>query len=156
MKADQIELITTKLTTIIFLILTHKSTIIITIITALILRRILKTIHHRHRFPIFTAKPTAGEPLFCAVCLQKADRGQRYRRLPQCHHCFHVDCIDTWLQSRSTCPLCRNQIPLHLLPRKQQKDPGFLYLFVYFSLKAIRKKIQSNFNKMVIFDEDEL
>ncbi|KAF5761304.1 putative transcription factor C2H2 family [Helianthus annuus] len=142
--------------TIISIILTNKSTILITVITVTLLRYILKTLHNRRQFPILTVKQTPTKPIYCAVCLYDVVEGQRYRRLPKCHHCFHVSCVDTWLQSRSTCPLCRSQIPVHLLPRKQKEEPGFLYLFVYFSVKAIRQKISSNFSKIVLVDADEL
>ncbi|KAM0004198.1 putative transcription factor C2H2 family [Helianthus debilis subsp. tardiflorus] len=142
--------------TIISLILTNKSTILITVVAVTLLRYILKTLHNRRQFPILTVKQTATKPVYCAVCLYDVVEGQRYRRLPKCHHCFHVSCVDTWLQSRSTCPLCRSQIPVHLLPRNQKKEPGFLYLFVYFSVKAIRNKISTNFSKMVLFDADDL
>ncbi|KAK1425139.1 hypothetical protein QVD17_20484 [Tagetes erecta] len=140
------------LSTIIFLITSNKSSIIITITTIIILHRILKTLHHHRQFPIFTAKQSST--LYCAVCLHDVDTNQKYRRVPQCYHCFHVACIDTWLQSRSTCPLCRNQIPLHLLPRKQNKEHGFCYLFLYFALKALRQRIFSGFSKLMIFDAD--
>ncbi|KAI3764538.1 hypothetical protein L2E82_14549 [Cichorium intybus] len=155
MNDELIELIIAKLSSTLILILTNKSSILITVVAVHILRRFFKTIYHRHQFPILTAKhntTAATKTLYCAVCLHDVDGGQRYRRLPECRHCFHVNCIDTWLQSRSTCPLCRNQIPLHLLPRQEQKQPGFLYLFFYFSMKAIRKRIESNFNKMMLFE----
>uniref|UniRef100_J3KXL7 RING-type E3 ubiquitin transferase n=1 Tax=Oryza brachyantha TaxID=4533 RepID=J3KXL7_ORYBR len=29
------------------------------------------------------------------------------RELPNCGHVFHVECVDAWLRSRTTCPLCR-------------------------------------------------
>ncbi|CAN6231057.1 unnamed protein product [Urochloa humidicola] len=43
----------------------------------------------------------------CAVCLSLVQEGEVVRRLPACMHLFHVCCIDMWLGSHSTCPLCR-------------------------------------------------
>ncbi|KAF8642597.1 hypothetical protein HU200_067276 [Digitaria exilis] len=43
----------------------------------------------------------------CAVCLSLVQEGEVVRRLPACMHLFHVGCIDMWLRSHSTCPLCR-------------------------------------------------
>uniref|UniRef100_A0ACD5VB86 Uncharacterized protein n=1 Tax=Avena sativa TaxID=4498 RepID=A0ACD5VB86_AVESA len=47
------------------------------------------------------------EPFDCAVCLCEFDSEDRLRLLPLCGHAFHLNCIDTWLLSNSTCPLCR-------------------------------------------------
>ncbi|GJN00218.1 hypothetical protein PR202_ga17633 [Eleusine coracana subsp. coracana] len=47
------------------------------------------------------------EPFDCAVCLCEFDPEDRLRLLPLCGHAFHLNCIDTWLLSNSTCPLCR-------------------------------------------------
>uniref|UniRef100_A0A0D9XD79 RING-type E3 ubiquitin transferase n=1 Tax=Leersia perrieri TaxID=77586 RepID=A0A0D9XD79_9ORYZ len=43
----------------------------------------------------------------CAVCLCEFAGDDRLRLLPLCGHAFHAGCIDTWLRSSSTCPLCR-------------------------------------------------
>ncbi|CAO2815114.1 unnamed protein product [Amaranthus hypochondriacus] len=43
----------------------------------------------------------------CAVCLLEFEEGESIRTLPHCCHSFHVDCIDMWLRSHATCPLCR-------------------------------------------------
>ncbi|OAY36315.1 RING-H2 finger protein ATL3 [Manihot esculenta] len=48
--------------------------------------------------------------LECAVCLAEVAEGEKTRLLPKCNHGFHVDCIDMWFQSHSTCPLCRNSV----------------------------------------------
>jgi len=45
--------------------------------------------------------------LECAVCLCEFEANEKGRLLPKCHHSFHIDCIDMWFQSHSTCPLCR-------------------------------------------------
>ncbi|KAE8679843.1 E3 ubiquitin-protein ligase ATL4 [Hibiscus syriacus] len=43
----------------------------------------------------------------CAVCLSKFEPQDQLRLLPLCCHAFHADCIDAWLTSNQTCPLCR-------------------------------------------------
>ncbi|XP_047330265.1 RING-H2 finger protein ATL3-like [Impatiens glandulifera] len=43
----------------------------------------------------------------CAVCLSDFVDGEKLRLLPKCSHGFHVECIDMWFHSHSTCPLCR-------------------------------------------------
>ncbi|KAI5683490.1 hypothetical protein M9H77_04718 [Catharanthus roseus] len=50
------------------------------------------------------------EPFDCAVCLCEFSDKDMLRLLPLCGHAFHIHCIDTWLLSNSTCPLCRNLI----------------------------------------------
>ncbi|KAK7386190.1 hypothetical protein VNO78_26227 [Psophocarpus tetragonolobus] len=46
----------------------------------------------------------------CAVCLSKFHNHDLLRLLPLCCHAFHAECIDTWLQSNLSCPLCRSAI----------------------------------------------
>ncbi|CAL0311274.1 unnamed protein product [Lupinus luteus] len=48
--------------------------------------------------------------LECAVCLCDVVEGEKTRLLPKCNHGFHVDCIDMWFQSHSSCPICRNPL----------------------------------------------
>lgn len=47
------------------------------------------------------------EPTECSVCLGTIMEESTVRLLPNCKHFFHVECIDTWLGSQSTCPICR-------------------------------------------------
>ncbi|KAK1432804.1 hypothetical protein QVD17_09705 [Tagetes erecta] len=66
--------------------------------------------------PVFMYKAVgANEPFDCAVCLCEFSENDKLRLLPTCSHAFHINCIDTWLLSNSTCPLCRNTL----------FDPGF-------------------------------
>ncbi|KAJ1296899.1 hypothetical protein BS78_01G337200 [Paspalum vaginatum] len=46
-------------------------------------------------------------PADCAVCIAEVAAGEAARLLPRCGHAFHVDCVDMWLRTHSTCPLCR-------------------------------------------------
>ncbi|TVU07772.1 hypothetical protein EJB05_41141, partial [Eragrostis curvula] len=46
----------------------------------------------------------------CAVCLGVIQVGAMVKLLPACSHVYHCDCIDLWLSSRSTCPLCRCRV----------------------------------------------
>ena len=48
----------------------------------------------------------------CSVCLEEVRGGEMVRSLPGCRHVFHVGCIDPWLHSHATCPLCRCQVSL--------------------------------------------
>ncbi|XP_042510814.1 E3 ubiquitin-protein ligase ATL4-like [Macadamia integrifolia] len=86
--------------------------------------------HHAHRIssrrvspeyqslidslPLFSFGSVAGikssTTVDCAVCLSKLEPHDQLRLLPLCCHAFHADCIDTWLASNHTCPLCRSTI----------------------------------------------
>ncbi|KAL3650550.1 hypothetical protein CASFOL_006953 [Castilleja foliolosa] len=43
----------------------------------------------------------------CAICLSEYMPKETLRSIPECQHCFHVDCIDKWLRFNSSCPVCR-------------------------------------------------
>ncbi|KAI3696518.1 hypothetical protein L1987_79536 [Smallanthus sonchifolius] len=43
-------------------------------------------------------------------CLCEFTEDDNLRLLPVCSHAFHTHCIDTWLLSNSTCPLCRENL----------------------------------------------
>ncbi|KVI05791.1 RING-H2 finger protein ATL3-like [Cynara cardunculus var. scolymus] len=46
----------------------------------------------------------------CTVCLSELGQGEKARILPKCSHGFHMECIDMWFHSHSTCPICRNPV----------------------------------------------
>ncbi|KAI4355351.1 hypothetical protein L6164_004132 [Bauhinia variegata] len=61
--------------------------------------------------PVLVFQPKEfKDGLECAVCLSELVQGEKARILPECNHGFHVDCIDMWFQSHSTCPLCRSHV----------------------------------------------
>ncbi|XVF41995.1 hypothetical protein PTKIN_Ptkin01aG0324600 [Pterospermum kingtungense] len=47
------------------------------------------------------------DALECAVCLNEFEDDETLRLIPKCDHVFHPECIDAWLTSHTTCPVCR-------------------------------------------------
>ena len=45
----------------------------------------------------------------CLICQENYEEGEELRCLP-CQHCFHKDCVDTWLSTKDTCAFCRKSI----------------------------------------------
>ncbi|CAH8385383.1 unnamed protein product [Eruca vesicaria subsp. sativa] len=62
----------------------------------------------------------------CAVCLSSFEEKDTARMLPNCKHVFHVTCVDTWLTSCSTCPICRTEVEPSqgLLPEPREGPNG--------------------------------
>jgi hypothetical protein len=46
----------------------------------------------------------------CAICQELMNPSDRIRRLNQCRHMFHNNCILTAFSSSPRCPVCRNDI----------------------------------------------
>ncbi|CAI9267888.1 unnamed protein product [Lactuca saligna] len=57
----------------------------------------------------FSSLKGSKEGLECVVCLSKFEDSEVLRLLPKCRHAFHMNCIDQWLESHSSCPLCRRE-----------------------------------------------
>ncbi|XAR58075.1 hypothetical protein NMG60_11026452 [Bertholletia excelsa] len=75
-----------------------------------------------HSLPKFTYDSAATNTKLagdCAICLTEYTDGDEIRVLPQCGHGFHVNCIDTWLGSHSSCPSCRQ-----ILVKAKRRERG--------------------------------
>ncbi|CAN6201426.1 unnamed protein product [Urochloa humidicola] len=46
----------------------------------------------------------------CSICLGEVKPKETVKQLPVCAHLFHEGCIDVWLRSHGTCPVCRTPI----------------------------------------------
>ncbi|KAG5114357.1 hypothetical protein JHK82_037626 [Glycine max] len=81
--------------------------------------------------PTFPFKQPNNDSVECAVCLSVLEDGEQVRLLPNCKHSFHVGCIDTWLASHSTCPICRTKAePVRLEPQPREGPTGSVLLDV--------------------------
>jgi hypothetical protein len=56
----------------------------------------------------------------CSVCLAEYEPDERLQKIPPCGHTFHINCIDHWLSTNTTCPLCR----VSLLPAPKATSTG--------------------------------
>ncbi|KAB1213952.1 RING-H2 finger protein ATL2 [Morella rubra] len=59
---------------------------------------------------VYSSKTHPEPPPECAVCLSEFEEDETGRTLPKCGHSFHIECIDMWFQTHSTCPLCRSPV----------------------------------------------
>ncbi|KAJ4780846.1 hypothetical protein LUZ62_065103 [Rhynchospora pubera] len=58
----------------------------------------------------------------CAVCLSLLEEGEVARMLPACRHVFHVACIDKWLTSSASCPVCRADVQPQMQVQGQSRS----------------------------------
>ncbi|KAH0470290.1 hypothetical protein IEQ34_000013 [Dendrobium chrysotoxum] len=97
-------------------------------------------------FPVLLFSDYAGEGrddelAECAVCLNEFKDGEKIRCLPQCSHRFHIDCIDMWFYSHSTCPLCRSAV-------EGVKDAATTRSGARTAVDAIDVQVDSNGNEL--------
>ncbi|KAH3785014.1 uncharacterized protein LOC127842311 isoform X2 [Dreissena polymorpha] len=52
---------------------------------------------------------TVSTQLMCHICLEHYNTGDELKTLP-CFHDFHPVCIDKWLETYPTCPVCRTTV----------------------------------------------
>lgn len=85
--------------------------------------RVLKSL------PVFTfsSETHPDSALECAVCLSEFEENEAGRVLPKCKHSFHLECIDMWFHSHSTCPLCRTSVEE---PIPVSENPGVVVLTI--------------------------
>lgn len=57
----------------------------------------------------------------CSICQEKMLEGETVLKL-NCRHAYHANCVQSWLERHNTCPLCRNEMPMHKGPKRKQ--PG--------------------------------
>ncbi|KAK1435785.1 hypothetical protein QVD17_01554 [Tagetes erecta] len=104
--------------------------------------------------PVFEYKRVMGTkyPFDCAVCLCEFSPHDKLRLIPYCSHAFHTHCIDTWLLSNSTCPLCR----VNLSTESALSDHnGPLENFVNVSTNSIERVFSVRLGKLKSFKGGE-
>ncbi|KAG6605583.1 putative E3 ubiquitin-protein ligase RHA4A, partial [Cucurbita argyrosperma subsp. sororia] len=71
---------------------------------------------------IFFNEELRSRDSLCCVCLGEFEIKEELLQVPSCKHVFHIDCMNLWLASNSTCPLCRCSV----IPTTRCSDPPVL------------------------------
>lgn len=60
--------------------------------------------------PMVAYGKAAKHPMIddCPICLNEFEETESVKLVPYCGHVFHPSCVDTWLSTHVTCPLCRS------------------------------------------------
>ena len=66
------------------------------------IRKLPTILHQKPSDPKFALEDTE-----CCICLGSFKDGEKLKVLAGCGHSFHSECVDKWLASHSSCPLCR-------------------------------------------------
>ncbi|MED6173971.1 hypothetical protein PIB30_064634 [Stylosanthes scabra] len=93
-------------------------------------------------------------PLECAVCLSEFRDEETLRLIPNCCHVFHPNCIDAWLCSHSTCPVCR----ANLMPKPRvtsSPPPSSSSLVVNISNQPDPDPVISDSNLISLINDDD-
>ena len=45
----------------------------------------------------------------CSICLEEFEYNQELKKL-KCNHIFHKECLESWINDKKICPLCRTGI----------------------------------------------
>ncbi|CAL0314156.1 unnamed protein product [Lupinus luteus] len=82
-----------------------------------------------HTFPTFpysSVKDLRKEKysLECAICLLEFEDDSVLRLLTVCCHVFHQECIDLWLCSNKTCPVCRKELDSAIVEARNSNERG--------------------------------
>lgn len=89
----------------------------------------------RNTQTLYTAKlfedsqwlPRPGENS-CAICRDKYLAEERLGLVNGCQHSFHAHCLESWLKTSPTCPLCRNSLSSWFYSQTSDK---FTYVFSF-------------------------
>lgn len=77
----------------------------------------------------------------CPICLDEFNQNEVLNELP-CGHCYHIACIQPWLQYRSpNCPLCKLDVREEFKPSNPKTE---------LSEDATRSKLRSVWNKLLL------
>ncbi|KAL3117522.1 hypothetical protein niasHT_002839 [Heterodera trifolii] len=64
----------------------------------------------------------------CSICKDEDNllgtdpENTKMKELTNCHHRFHRECVDNWLQTQNNCPICRVRVNSNDLPPRTEQN----------------------------------
>jgi len=71
------------------------------------------------KFSVSTMNSLSNQTM-CSICLSEFEELEEIIKLPVCNHCFHNNCLKTWLETHYECPYCRSNIKTNLRSIRDQ------------------------------------
>lgn len=59
---------------------------------------------------------SSEESCECCICKEDMAVGTEVLKL-HCRHIYHTTCVEAWLESQNTCPMCRTEMPIDENPK---------------------------------------
>ncbi|TFK34677.1 hypothetical protein BDQ12DRAFT_613122, partial [Crucibulum laeve] len=63
----------------------------------------------------------------CPICLDDYESTSTVLKLRECSHWMHRDCLQQWLGTANTCPVCRKPVSNQSAPRARPRYTGFRF-----------------------------
>lgn len=83
----------------------------------------------------------------CTICL--LDYTEETKKTTECSHIFHRECLDKWLETNNSCPLCRT------LLQKQQHFPILNGTPTFGSVSVTLDEVWSLIESIAAADDEE-
>ena len=62
----------------------------------------------------------------CCICRENFQDTDIVRKINSCGHVFHLNCLDTWLERHTTCPMCRQDIRESNTPINESQNENII------------------------------
>lgn len=88
-----------------------------------------------------------GEEGFCTVCQTNLTQGERVRAIQKCQHLYHADCLEPWLRTHTTCPVCRVDV---FPPSEEETAYNNTLLNLWALINAQVQRIQAEYYRRLL------
>ncbi len=88
-----------------------------------------------------------GEEGFCTICQMNLAMGERIRAIQKCQHLYHADCLEPWLRTHATCPVCR----VDVFPQNEDDEAmNTTILNLWTIIQAQVLRIQAEYHRRIL------